>query len=104
MRKPRARILAMNEPALTCGGPSGARLAAAGLQAAAAPRAPARLTERASTARAARAEWTATRAVAVAAGRAPGRAAQPREVAMVIRAARATALLFTSLGRAFIDT
>src|SRR5277367_5729484 len=104
MRKPRARIFAMNEPAVTCGGPSGARLAASGLQVAAAPPAPARLTERAAMAGAATAEWTATRAVAVAAGRAPGRAAHPGETAMVITAARATAPGFTSRGRAFIDT
>src|SRR5271169_3612231 len=32
MRKPRARIFAMNEPAVTCGGPDGLRLLASGLQ------------------------------------------------------------------------
>src|SRR5438128_8926101 len=35
MRNPRARILAMNEPDVTCGGPDGRRLLAFGLHAAA---------------------------------------------------------------------
>src|ERR1700722_12019896 len=104
MRKPRARIFAMNEPAVSVAGPSGARLAASGLQAAAAARAPARLAERAATAWAEAAAGTVTRGGAGAGGRAPGWAAQPAETAMASTAARATALVFTSLGRAFIDT